>query len=352
MKRFRVILPFVALLCSAATAAAQERIDSFGVRYQGGPYQSDVYVTNDSCPGTHSVQLTVQGAPWYRITGQNPVRVPDGQTEFVQAFLDLTKQPPGKYTGTLLYQCLDCSASCKQSVTSQPLSVEVIPRTADIPRALITGPFDQFGGIVNNTAPNICIVIQNILKDLEMTAWGKTPRAQKIIERLRLRYTGSNCAGMKFVGHEEVPNEKGQPQKTVEPGEEQPEVDNAVYVHDPSLFRDHKIFVGLDQRITSIQSAIEDPTSYFLFTHNGKLGVAKKSELVHVLIHEGLHATQAGEFNVDKPVGGGRGASLEEERDGANAGNEACRALGYPTTEGDPGKGYNAGPNPAYKPLQ
>ena len=79
------------------------------------------------------------------------------------------------------------------------------------------------------------------------------------------------------------------------------------------------------------------------------MGVINKADLVHNIVHEGLHAAVGGEHNLPRPRGGSNGPSLEEEREGFRVGNAAATALGLPPENTVPQVGsYNVSPNPAY----
>ena len=342
---------------AALPASAQE---DFGARFKGGPYKTTIFVTNASCPGTHSVQMELQSAPWLRITGPNPVTVAEGETVIVDAELNLNATTLGVKNGRIQFTCLTCKPPCEQSVTTQTLTVTVLEREPTFNGT--QHPNDnQFAGLDAAGQPRtICDLIKQILSDLGATAWGKGTRGGAILKTLNDKYADGNCSDITFVGtHQEPnPNGNGKPVNATDQADEQPVPGNAVYVRTlriggvivPGAYSE-EIYIGLDETATGIECARANPGAYYIFTHGGRLGVMKKEDLVHSLIHEGLHATQEGKFNAAKP-NGGTGACLEEEQDAFKAGDEACTALGLPVTGGTAGKGYNAGSNTGYTPLK
>ena len=347
-----------AALLAALVAIPAWAQEDFGARFKGGPYKTTVYVTNASCPGTHSVQLELQSAPWLRITGANPVTVREGETVIVEAELNLSATTPGVKNGRIQYTCLTCKPPCQQSVTTQTITVTVLELVPTFNGPLHPGD-NQFAGLDAAGQPKtICDLVKQILSDLGATAWGKGTRGGAILKTLNGKYADGNCSDITFVGtHQEPnPNGNGKPTQVTDEADEKPAPGNASYVRtwrQALLVTDvysEEIYVGLDETATGIECARANPGAYYIFRHGERLGVAKKEDLVHSLIHEGLHATQSGQFNVAKP-NGGTGACLEEEQDAFKAGDEACTALGLPVTGGSAGKGYNAGSNPGYVPV-
>ena len=63
-------------------------------------------------------------------------------------------------------------------------------------------------------------------------------------------------------------------------------------------FHSNEIYIGLDQSSRGIARASMNPSDYYICDHDGELAVIEKRDLVHNLIHEGLHATLAGKYNV------------------------------------------------------
>ena len=342
------------VLGSAIPAFAQA---DFGNRIQGGPYDVLVFVENASCPGTHQVRVSVTGAPWLTLKEPTTVSVAEGQTESVRASLDIRTTAAGPQTGTITFTCLDCDQNtCRQSTTSTAVTVRVLKAVATFGDNAADA---NFGGLVAGKPVDICTLLANVLGDIAKTGWGSGPRGAKIIAKLNAEYMDGNCSDVTFVGNYETADAKGRPTQQKDSADEQPPAGNASYVRTPRVYNpitgnysySEEIYVGLDETLVGIECARGNPGAYYVFMHNGRMGVVKKEDLVHTIIHEGLHALNGGNFNVAKP-NGGTGASLEEENDGFKAGDEACTAMGLPTTGGSAGKGYNAGSNPAYTPVK
>lgn len=347
---------FACALLAASPVAAQETVD-FGTRVQGGPYATPIDIQNESCAGTHAVRLSVQNAAWFAITGPTQVQVGEGEMISTDGQLNLTNLTPGEYKGTLQLTCTTCTGTCSMRPQSVEVRVFVVPQTTTFDGPANPGDAN-FGGLLNGQPRDICDLLQQVVNDVEATEWGKTSRAQKIINKLRDAYLDNSCSDITFVPTVDSPGRGGKLDATTTAvNGESPAPGNAAYVRSvgkgpvAALFADEEIYVGIDLTVKGVYCARQNPSEYYVFTHQGKLGVARKADLVHTIFHEGLHAVQGGGQNVARPDGTGNASSTEEENDGFKAGNEAATAMGLPASTDTAGAGYGRGSNPGYTPV-
>jgi len=344
-------------LCPVLPAAGQELMD-FGTRAQGGPYNVFVDISNESCPGTHTVRLSLLNAPWLTITGANPIQVAEGASISTDGRLNLTNLTPGEHKGTLQITCTTCAAACALRPQSVAVRVYVVPPTTTFGGAANAGD-RNFGGLDANGQPRtLCDLIKQIVDEVARTPWGGGSRAQKIINELRSEYMDNDCSDITFVPTIDRPGKAGKLDPVTTPIDgSAPPPGNAVYVLSkgpgPTAFltADEEIYVGIDLTVAGVYCARQNPSEYYVFTYMGTLGTVRKADLVHTIFHEGLHAVQGGSQNVAKPGSTERASSTEEENDGFAAGNEAATALGLPPSIDTAGAGYGRGSNTGYTPV-
>lgn len=304
-------------------------------RYPSGVTDQRFLQPTFDLPGSHRFRVTVRDAPW-----ATPV---DGEVElegngagFVNLDIDTRGLAPGTYNGTVVLTCVD-----------HPGTTVEIPIGIDVPHPPQFGahPGDaQFGGLDAGGQPRpIEDLLDDVIGNIGASAFGQTANGALVVNELR-DWQGH----IDFVVTTDAPaigNRAPQPRfgtapdgDVIAPGEGQ-------YVYSVGtgpiafLFASEEFFLGIDQSSKGIDEARQRPGDFYVFTHEGKMGVISKADLAHTLPHEGLHAYHGGDHNV------GGGASVEEETDAFRAGNAAATGLGLTPQTDAPGYGAS---NPAY----
>lgn len=316
-----------------------------------------VYLPAFDCPGRHLVTATFTPfptpggfapVPW--ITLPKLVELEAGQSSpWIDVQLNLGQLQPGKHQGIISLKCVACDqGACAHKAIATAVDVEI-----PYPTVFGASPADaKFGGLVGGQPVTAQELLPNVLSDIKKSSFASLPGATAIFKTLDEHYLDNNSSDISFIRTIDDTNSKsGRLGVKIVP------VDglskgpgNGVYSEN-SLGME-EIYLGVDMSMKGIQAARQNPSDFYVFTIDGNMGVISKADLVHNLVHEGLHATIAGSQDVPQPRGGAAGASIEEEREGFRVGNAAARALGLPEESADPQpSAYNSGSNPAYKPF-
>lgn len=221
------------------------------------------------------------------------------------------------------------------------------PTTPTPAQPASTDPADEdWGGKQNGEVVDCCELLKNVLAEIEATPFGQSPRGAGIIATVK----GYLCGDITFaITKDGIFLKHGPPLPATEdasgdgdlvgPGEARYE-----RTLRPGFVHSEEIYIGIDRSTRGIAAASTHPGDFYICDEDGELCVISKADLVHNLIHEGLHATLQGKYNVDGK------ACLEEEIDAFNAGNEAAAAMGVPLSTDRPQKGgYDAASNPDYQ---
>jgi hypothetical protein len=367
-----VLIVLLLACCVPQLAYAQDTAVDLGNRMQGGPYSEPIDVASKSCPGTHTVEITVEGAPWFKIN-KSPVKVTEGETVSTDATLDFTTINYGEQKGAIKFTCTDCQQDCTWAPQSLPVRVFVLPKTiqmyTQVGAVKAPGMIDgsKFNGIqANGSILDVCDLVKNIVEDVAKSSFGQTSRGKQIVDKLKSVYLADDCKKIVFTATRDMPVDKrgkiGQTTDKIDDESEKP--GNAVYVrvvgrgpvkfvNESFLYKTETIYIGIDVSTSGIMCATADASQYYVFTYKGVTGVMPRADLIGTLIHEGLHAVQGGQQNVARPDGSGKASSTEEEQDAFKAGNEARAALGLPiNTTDSAGVGYGRGSNPSYTPVK
>lgn len=124
---FLAALSFLAgLVFFAIPAVAQEPILDFGELQGGKVYPTSVAAVNRSCPGKRHLEVSVEGAPWFRVTGPTELTARPGESKTTPASVDLRRLDPGVHTGRVVIRCTDCPARCRQDREVVSLRVRVV----------------------------------------------------------------------------------------------------------------------------------------------------------------------------------------------------------------------------------
>lgn len=323
-----------------------------GTKVQGGPYTVGIYVSNSNCSGTHTVQISFEGTPWMTIPGSNTVQVAPGEVKAVDAEINLTGLPPGQHTGTIRFKCTNCTnPQCAPSIETAQVEILVVPSVVKFGDS----PSDNnFQGLVNGQPADWCTFMNNVVNEVANSSFGQTSRGLKIIKTLKDKYLKNNCARLKVVPTVATTSKSGTPFSKIQPVDDEEVIaGNARYTVAGYLNGGENLYVGVDLTQKSFYCARQNPSEFYAFTYGGQLAVVNRMDLITSLIHEGLHAVNGGNQNVATPDGKGRGSSIEEEKDAFNVENEVRQAFGVPQQAVDVNaKGYNAGSNPNYQPVQ
>ncbi len=99
---------------------AERQVWDLGTLQPGRVYDTEATGVNHSCRGKHDLEITVEGAPWLRITGPHVLRrVGVGERKSTPAQVDTRGLEPGVYRGEMRIRCLTCPPppKCVQSIT-------------------------------------------------------------------------------------------------------------------------------------------------------------------------------------------------------------------------------------------
>lgn len=342
-----------------AAGPVSGQINEYGLRDPrlGTITDVEAFTPAFNCPGMHLSRVTFTSltissnftpVPW--VTAPRVAEFAAGESApSVQVQLDIGQLSPGKYQGLLSLECVGCDQhTCVGQKFATYMSIE-------IPYPLVFGASSadaQFGGLVNGQPVSAQKLLPNVLADIKKSSFATLPGATTIFKTLDENYLDNDSSDVTFAQSVDNTNPRtgrlGVTPLEVNGISKRP--GNAAYTETPLGMEE--IFLGVDMSTLGIQEARANPSAYYVFTIDGQMGVINKADLVHNLVHEGLHAAIAGKMNVPTPKGGDMAASIEEEQEGFRVGNAAAAALGLPPESTVPQSGsYNAGSNPAYVPI-
>lgn len=355
----------------AATGAPLRGDDDFGVRLpSAGTVNATAFPPAFGCAGQHtaSVQFIPMPSPQNNFAAI-PWATPPAQVTFpadtdvpdVPVSLALGTLSPGNYRGFLALTCTSCSTNtCAGDTTGTWTSVT-------IPHATTFGasPADAgFAGLVSGQPPSIHTLLPNVLTDIKSSTFANLPGATAIFNELDNEYFdvdvfGPELSDVTFVKTVDNIMGNGRVNSQVVPVDgENTQPGDAAYVlsRGSGLAADalasEEIYLGVDMSTQGIHMARQNPGDYYVFTLGDQMGVINKSDLVHSIVHEGLHAVHGGAFNVKQLRGSSRASSIEEEVEAFRVGDAAQSALGLTPSGTVPNaRGYNRGSSPAYVPL-
>lgn len=358
-KRVTATLLLGIALFAVAAYADEQRIGPLDPG--AGTVTASFFPEPSDCPGTHDV--SVWFLPYTVMPQFAPVQwlgVPSTATLAPDAaFLDVTipldKMAAGTYTGAIVYKCERCSEGhCAGTARISVVSVEVAA-----PAVFGAAPADRnFGGLVNGQPVSVHDLTINVIGDIKKSSFMQLTPAAAVIQELEDHYLdrnlhNNNLSDVSFVKTTGSTDKNGRMKSQIEPVDEESVVPgNARYTRQEDriagVVEDEEIYVGVDVSLQGITAARRNPDQYYVFMLDGQMGVVRKSDFVHNLMHEGMHALVSGQYNTpDK--NGAMAASLEEEQEGFRVGNAADRALGLPEDTTTPGANYGGGSNPAYR---
>jgi hypothetical protein len=326
-----------------------------------GTVPAVVFPSSPGCGGEHDVTVTFvpftvmpQFVPvqWLSVPRTIKVNATDQAAFDVQ--IPLGSMVPGTYLGAVIYKCDKCSAA---GGCVNQLSADLVRLQVAAPATFGASSADQnFGGLVNGQPVSIHDLTVNVLNELKNSSFMKLDGAVKVIDTLENHYVdrrlhNDNLSDVSFVKTTGTTDAKGRMSSQVVPVDDEDVLaGNGRYVRAVAKIgpADEEIYIGVDVSLRGITEAREHPEQYYVFIIDGQMGVANKADFVHGLIHEGFHASLAGQYNVANSAGQ-RGACLQEEQEGFRVGNAAARALGLPEDKTTAGAGYNAGCNTKYQ---
>ena len=96
----------------------------------GKVYPTTVTAKNLNCRGRHTFEVSVEGAPWFRITGPSTLSgISPGRSRVTDAEVDLRDAAPGEYRGKVVVRCLTCPPppKCQQDLTEIDVRVTASP---------------------------------------------------------------------------------------------------------------------------------------------------------------------------------------------------------------------------------
>ena len=119
-------LAFVAMGVLAAGPASTSNWD-LGALAAGKTYPTSISISNASCPGIHTLELSREQLDWVEIVGSPVIsELPAGQAREVKLVVDLRNREPGTYTGNLKVRCTTCPRTCSQDVGTFKVMVKVV----------------------------------------------------------------------------------------------------------------------------------------------------------------------------------------------------------------------------------
>ena len=109
-----------------ASGSASTSAWDLGTLAAGKTYPTNISISNASCPGVHTLELSRQQLDWVEIVGSPTINdLPAGHVREVQLVVDLRNKEPGTYSGDLRVRCLTCPRSCAQDVGTFRVMVKV-----------------------------------------------------------------------------------------------------------------------------------------------------------------------------------------------------------------------------------
>lgn len=109
-------------------ASPSGQIWRLGTLRTGKVYPTTVTARNVDCRGRHNFAVSVEGAPWLRITGPSTLSgIAPGGSRATEAEVDFRDAAPGEYRGKIVVRCLTCPPppKCRQDLTEIDVLVTV-----------------------------------------------------------------------------------------------------------------------------------------------------------------------------------------------------------------------------------
>jgi hypothetical protein len=126
-----------------ASSTPSSSVWDLGTLESGKTYPTSVSISNSSCPGLQTLELSRHQLDWVEIVGPTTIKdVPAGQARKVKVIVDLRAKEAGTYRGTLKVRCLTCPRSCAQDVGAFQVVVQVIKPSTTLPLGEATSHFD------------------------------------------------------------------------------------------------------------------------------------------------------------------------------------------------------------------
>lgn len=124
--RWAALLAVCCLASQPAVALQERQVWDLTKLAPGRVYPTTATAFNESCRGKHDFELTVEGTPWFRITGDRILRkIGVGERKTSTAEVDTRNLPPGQHVGLLRIRCISCPPRCRQDVTELEIRLEV-----------------------------------------------------------------------------------------------------------------------------------------------------------------------------------------------------------------------------------
>ena len=279
-----------------------------------------------SCPGQHLYKVRVTSLsfdsnfasiPWLVAPKLVEYKAGDSYPGF-DIELQVGSLSPGTHGSQVVLECVACDQqACKGNRSFSYVTIDI-----PYPATFGASPADaEFGGLVDGRPMSAHDLIVSIVSDVKESSFMELDGASDVITTLENKYldralTSNDLSDVSFVRTNGKTAPNGSMGVEIVPVDDEEVLPgNARYISWGLGGAEEEIFIGVDMSLKGITAARKDPGSYFIFTLDGDLGVIKKADLVHNIIHEGFHAAVGGAYNVEKPSGA-RGASLEEERAG------------------------------------
>lgn len=158
--------------CECLPDVPTESLWDLGTLTAGRTYPTQVTAQNVSCPGRQTISIAVEGAPWFRITGPDALKVRRGDSETTPAVVDLRGLEAGERRGRITFTCTTCPPSCNQDLQRLELRLVVVaanPPSGEPPRQPFESP-SELGCpshlIVNTCDTGIKAARQSCLQDV------------------------------------------------------------------------------------------------------------------------------------------------------------------------------------------